>query len=67
MPEHSEPGYVSAIAAGADFIECDVHFTRCNKQHFVAHKAFVMFEIRDLVAVCTHDPWLDQLTDVGKV
>ena len=28
MPEHSEPGYVSAITAGADFIECDVHFTR---------------------------------------
>merc|ERR1712032_926624 len=47
MPEHSEPGYVSAINAGADFIECDVHFTR------------------DLVAVCSHDPWLDHLTDVG--
>ena len=28
LPEHSEPGYISAIEHGADFIECDVHFTR---------------------------------------
>lgn len=48
LPEHSEPGYISAIKHGADFIECDVHFTR------------------DLVAVCSHDPWLDELTDVGQ-
>ena len=92
MPEHSEPGYVSAITAGADFIECDVHFTRCNQDpmncqqivtKIIANEVrylltdnlicllsknyLLMFEIRDLVAVCSHDPWLDHLTDVGFI
>ena len=31
LPEHSEPGYISAIKHGADFIECDVHFTRWHE------------------------------------
>ena len=31
LPEHSETGYISAIKHGADFIECDVHFTRWHE------------------------------------
>ena len=28
FPEHSEPGFLSALSHGADFLECDVHLTR---------------------------------------
>ena len=33
----------------------------------ISKKYLLVLETRDLVAVCSHDPWLDHLTDVGFI
>ena len=49
------------------WVRCPLHQVQQVAFKSAALKALVMFELRDLVAVCTHDPWLDQLTDVSHV
>ena len=33
----------------------------------ISKKYLLVLETRDLVAVCSHNPWLDHLTDVGFI